>query len=108
VLTGKTDTHRDRVFGTHSGDGNINYYPSRSVRLGNWKYIRNLDASLEFHTHIDLRPQDTGYWPSWVARAKTDPLVDHLVKMYLHRPAEELYDLTTDPDEWKNLAADPT
>src|SRR6266478_529427 len=23
-------------------------------------------------THIDLRPADTGYWPSWAARAKTD------------------------------------
>jgi len=107
VLTGKSNQFRDRVFASHSGDGDINFYPSRSVRLGNWKYIRNLDASLEFHTHIDLRPKDTGYWPSWVEAAKNDAAVAKLVNMYLHRPPEELYDLSTDPDELENLAADP-
>ncbi|MDB5325051.1 MAG: betC 2 [Phycisphaerales bacterium] len=107
VLAGQADQFRDRVFASHSGDGNINYYPSRSVRLGHWKYIRNLDASLEFHTHIDRRPQDTNYWPSWAEHAKNDPSIATLVNMYLHRPAEELYNLSADPDEWKNLAADP-
>lgn len=107
VLTGATDVHRDRVFGSHSGDGNVNFYPSRSVRLGTWKYIRNLDASLEFHTHIDLKPQDTNYWPSWVEHAKTDPKIAAIIKQYVHRPADELYDLSSDPDELKNLAADP-
>jgi N-sulfoglucosamine sulfohydrolase len=107
VLTGATDKHRDRVFATHSGDGKVNFYPSRSVRLGTWKYIRNLDSSLEFHTHIDLLPGDTGYWPSWVQHAKTDTTIASLVQQYHHRPAEELFDLATDPDELKNLAADP-
>ena len=107
VLTGQTNTHRDRVFGSHSGDTNINFYPSRSVRLGSWKYIRNLDSGLEFHTHIDLRPQDTNYWPSWVEHAKTNPAIAELIRQYHHRPPEELYDLSKDPDELKNLAADP-
>lgn len=107
VLLGKTAEHRDRIFGTHSGDGNINIYPSRSVLLGNLKYIRNLDPTLEYHTHIDLRPQDTNYWPSWVEHAKTDPKIAELIREYHHRPGEELYDLTTDPDELHNLAADP-
>ena len=107
VLDGKTDGFRDRIFGSHSGDGNINIWPSRSVLLGHMKYIRNLDSSIEFHTHIDRRPQDTNYWPSWVEAAKTNPAIADLVSRYLHRPAEELYDLSADPDEWKNLAADP-
>jgi len=106
VLLGKSETHRDRVFGTHSGDGDINFYPSRSVRLGSWKYIRNLDSTLEFHTHIDLRPQDTNYWPSWVEHAKTNASIAELIRQYHHRPPEELYDLSKDPDELKNLAAD--
>lgn len=106
VLSGTTDQHRDRVFATHSGDGDINFYPSRSVRLGSWKYIRNLDATLEFHTHIDLRPADTGYWPSWVEHAKTDLTIASLVRQYHHRPPEELYDLSADPDELTNLAED--
>jgi uncharacterized sulfatase len=107
VLNGTTDVMRDRVFASHSGDGNINFYPSRSVLLGTWKYIRNLDATLEFHTHIDLRPGDTRYWPSWVAHAPDDPKIAALIQRYLHRPPEELYDLTTDPDELTNLADEP-
>lgn len=107
VLTGAADRLRDRVFGSHSGDGNMNFYPARSVRLGSWKYIRNLDPALEFHTHIDRAPKDTRYWPSWVAHARTDAEIASLVQQYLHRPPEELYDLSTDPDELKNLAADP-
>jgi N-sulfoglucosamine sulfohydrolase len=106
VLSGATDVHRDRVFATHSGDGNVNFYPTRSVRLGSWKYIRNLDPSLEFHTHVDLRPQDTNYWPSWVEHAKTDAGIAELIRRYVHRPAEELYDLSADPDELKNLSGD--
>ena len=107
VLTGAASEHCDRVFASHSGDGDINFYPGRSVRLGNWKYIRNLDASLEFHTHIDLRPQDTNYFPSWIEHAKSDKSIAALVQQYYHRPAEELYDLSNDPDELTNLAGDP-
>ncbi len=107
ALLGPTDVARDRVFASHSGDGNVNFYPSRSVLLGHWKLIRNLDPKAEFHTHIDLFPGDTGYWPSWTAAAPTDPAIAKLVDQYLHRPAEELYDQSADPDELHDLAADP-
>jgi N-sulfoglucosamine sulfohydrolase len=30
------------------------------------------------------------------------------VDAFLHRPKEELYDLTTDPKELKNIATDPS
>lgn len=106
VLLGRATTHRERIFATHSGDGNINYYPSRALREGEWKYIRNLDPKLAFHTHVDLAPADTGYWPSWVQAAPTQPAVAALVEQYHHRPAEELYNLAKDPDERSNLAGD--
>lgn len=35
------------------------------------------------------------------------PGIETLPSLYLHRPAEEPYDLTRDPDEVVNLAADP-
>lgn len=105
VLAGQTNEHRDRIFAHHSGDGPMNFYPGRSVRIGPWKYIRNLDPSLEHHTHIDLASKDTGYWPSWVREAKNDPKIAALVERYLHRPAEELYHLDSDPNELNNLAA---
>lgn len=107
VLTGETETHRDVIFTVHSGDGNKNVYPTRSIRTARWKYIRNLHPEFKFTSHIlgDNRPQP--YWGSWVAKAKTVPEAARKVKRYLQRPAVELYDLEADPTEQNNLATDP-
>jgi uncharacterized sulfatase len=110
VLTGKADTHRDKVFLTHSGDGQMNRYPIRAVRTADWKYVRNLDPTAEHHTHVDkgnAGADGRAYWDSWAAKAKTDPATAAVVKRYHARPAEELYDLTADPSELKNLATEP-
>jgi arylsulfatase A-like enzyme len=108
VLRGEKDAHRDKVFVTHSGDGDMNRYPLRAVRTREWKYIRNLDPDAEHHTHIDKAAGGDGrdYWDSWAAKAKTDPAAAAVVRRYHTRPAEELYDLTADPWELKNLAGD--
>lgn len=109
VLRGEKDTHRDKVFVTHSGDGAMNRYPLRAVRTRDWKYVRNLDPAAEHHTHVDKAAAGDGrdYWDSWVAKAKTDPAAAAVVRRYNTRPAEELYDLSADPWELTNLAADP-
>ena len=110
VLTGTADTHRDKVFFTHSGDGAMNRYPIRAVRTTDWKYVRNLDPTAEHHTHVDKGNEAADgrkYWDSWTAKAKSDPAAATVVKRYHTRPAEELYDLTNDPSELKNLAAEP-
>ncbi|MFM8930546.1 MAG: sulfatase [Gemmataceae bacterium] len=111
VLTGGVDRHRERVFLTHSADGEMNQYPMRGVRTGEWKYIRNLDPGAEHHTHIDKGKDPEGdgvrYFRSWVARAASDPAAAALLKRYHQRPAEELYHLAKDPAEQSNLAADP-
>jgi arylsulfatase A-like enzyme len=109
VLRGERARHRDRVFATHSGDGNMNRYPMRAVRTREWKYIRNLDPSAEHHTHVDRATGADGrnYWDSWVEKAKSDRSAAAVVRRYHTRPAEELYDLKADPWEQKNLAADP-
>jgi arylsulfatase A-like enzyme len=108
VILGEKATHRDKVFITHSADGNMNRYPLRAVRTRDWKYIRNLDPGAQHHTHVDLGKAATDgrdYWDSWVR--KSDPAAAAIVRRYHTRPAEELYDLTGDPWELKNLAADP-
>ncbi len=109
VARGEATTHRDVIDLTHSGDGSMNQYPLRGVRDGCWKYIRNLDPTGEFHSHVDLAKAGDGraYWDSWVQRAETDPQAAAVVHRYHHRPAEELYDLEADPHEQKNLAGDP-
>ena len=109
VLRGETGTHRDRIFGTHSGDGGMNVYPTRSLRMGGFKYILNLHPEFEFTTHIDRAKSVDGraYWDSWEVAAKTDPRAAAIVNRYHARPSEELYDLEADPAELRNLAADP-
>ena len=100
--------HRDRIFTTHSGDGRMNIYPTRSVRTPDWKYIRNLRPDFYYTTHVDLvQPNDgPGYFGSWVEKARTDPAAAAVLKRYHERPAEELYDLSADPNELRNLAGD--
>lgn len=113
VLRGETNSHRDRIFTTHSGDGNMNVYPMRSVRTRDWKYILNLHPEFAYHTHIDLAPRGDkpgywgGFWASWTNAAQTNTAAAMAVKRYHARPPEELYDLRVDPFETNNLAAGP-
>ena len=105
VLMGKRNDHRDLIFATHSGDGNFNIYPTRSVRDDRWKYIRNLYPEFRFSSHVTQANNDKNrYWPSWVERAEEDPKAARTVHDYQQRPAEELYDLQADPRELTNLA----
>jgi uncharacterized sulfatase len=109
VLRGKKTSHREHVFATHSRDGDMNVYPMRAVRTRDWAYIRNLDPTAAHTTHIDKAAPVDGlyYWSSWVEKAKSDPAAAEVVERYHHRPAEELYDLTNDPLQLRNVAADP-
>lgn len=107
VLLGQAKTHRDLIFTTHSGDGNHNVYPSRSVRDERWKYILNLHPEFKFSSHTTDAKNDDAYWRSWVRAAKSNPKAAKKVHRYQVRPKEELYDLQNDPLEQKNLADDP-
>ena len=110
VLRGQTTKHRDRIFTTHANDNRFNVYPARAVRDDRWKYIRNLHPEFAFTTHIDLvagRLGQRAFFSTWETAAKSDPQAAAILKRYHARPAEELYDLTADPAEQRNLAADP-
>lgn len=109
VLWGNTTTHRERVFTTHSGDGDFNVYPIRSVRTRDWKYLLNPHPEFQQHTHISRSTGPSGYvyWKTWLEAAALNPAAAAVVKRYTERPAEELYDLAADPSELKNLADDP-
>ena len=109
VLRGAAADHRDRVFATHSGDGDFNVYPMRSVRTRGWKYIRNLYPEFQHHSHISRAEGAEGivYWRSWLAAARSDAGAAAIMRRAAERPAEELYDLNADPFETRNLAEDP-
>jgi N-sulfoglucosamine sulfohydrolase len=109
ILRGTATRHRDRIFATHSGDGYFNVYPIRAVRTRDWKFIRNLLPKFQHQTHISRAsgPHGQNYWQSWLAATASDPSAAATVLRYTTRPAEELYDLRTDPFELINLAKDP-
>jgi arylsulfatase A-like enzyme len=64
------------------------FNPMRSVRSGDWKYIRNFYPDAPFVTQLGVR-------------ALRCPLA------VPPRPGEELYDLGSDPLECRNLAVEP-
>jgi arylsulfatase A-like enzyme len=110
VLRGESDQHRDRIFASHSGDREMNVYPMRSVRTAQWKYIWNLHPEFQYTTHVDRAQEEdeVGYWRSWErAAADGDAHAAKLVQRYRQRPADELYDLSNDPFEQRNLASEP-
>jgi N-sulfoglucosamine sulfohydrolase len=94
----------DTVFASHGFHEVTMYYPMRAIRTRTRKYIRNLAHRLDFPSAQDL--YDAPTWQDMLKRGDT-MLGKRSLEQYVHRPAEELYDLRTDPNELKNLAADP-
>ena len=108
VLLGQQTTFRDKIYGTHTRDGNMNVFPQRCVRDKRYKYILNLMPENSWTTHFteveDIPESHAEVWKSWVEKAETDSQTAQLVYLTQHHPIEELYDVTTDPYEFNNLA----
>lgn len=109
LLTGDSKHHRTEIFAAHSGDRDFNVYPMRCARSERFKYILNLHPEFKYTTHIDKAGELDGrdYFDSWVRKAKTDEAAAAVVRRYHDHPPEELYDVSQDPHEMRNLAADP-
>ena len=104
VLLGKSTRHAEYVYGVQTTKGIINGgegYPVRSVRDRRYKYIRNLTPDREF-TCIIMRDGDNSVLASW----ERNPEGKGRAAQLRRRPAEELYDLASDPFELKNLAGE--
>lgn len=107
VLLGKTDRHRDHVFGAHTTRGIINgseCYPIRSVRSRRYKYIRNLNHEATFTNVVTRTGRNGSVLESWQEAGGRSA---RRAAFYQRRPAEELYDLEKDPWELENRAGDP-
>jgi arylsulfatase A-like enzyme len=102
-------------------------YPMRALRTRDFVYIRNFaperwpmgtakgaldagvtDQTLEMTTRIGFADMDSSPTKAWLIRHRTEPEGKKFFELALGlRPAEELYDLRKDPDQLRNVAADP-
>jgi uncharacterized sulfatase len=107
VLKGKTDQHKEFVFGimtTRGINNGSDAFGIRSIRGKRFKYVLNLSPEVEFTNACT----QSAAFQSWVAKAEAgDADAADKVRRYSHRPAEELFDMEADPLEWKNVADDP-
>ncbi|MDF1824163.1 MAG: sulfatase-like hydrolase/transferase [Verrucomicrobiales bacterium] len=107
VLEGRSDHHKDHVFGlmtTRGINSGAPFYGIRSVRSAQYHLIRNLTPESEFRNVI----LNTDYFNSWKALAdegKQD--AKRWVNRYSKRPEYELYEPAKDPLEINNLIDHP-
>jgi N-sulfoglucosamine sulfohydrolase len=94
----------DRVYASHGFHEIQQYYPMRALRTRQYKYIANLAAALPFPIAGDIASSPT--WHAIEAKPSLG-LGARSIETFLHRPDEELYDLSKDPHELRNVANDP-
>jgi N-sulfoglucosamine sulfohydrolase len=94
----------DEVYASHTFHEVTMYYPQRMCRTRKYKYIRNLAHQLTYPLASDL--YDSLTWQSILKRGGKGMMGKRSVAQFLHRPAEELYDVEKDPAETHNLAGD--
>lgn len=120
VLTGQSDgKDRDHVFVERERHANVRQgdlsYPCRGIRTAEFLYLCNLrperwpagDPNLHFAVGPwgDVDPTTT---KQLILDHRDEPAMKPFFELcFAKRPAEELYDLRSDPDQVKNLAADP-
>jgi N-sulfoglucosamine sulfohydrolase len=94
----------DVIYGSHQFHEITMYYPMRCLRTRTHKYLINFAHKLDYPFASDIYNSKT--WQA-VLKNKDKLLGQRNVETFLHRPKEELYDLTKDPNELHNVAGDP-
>lgn len=119
---------RDAVFSGRERHSSSRYntlsYPQRCIRTKQFLYIRNFKPErwpagpgqkYRGKLGTDLSSEHAGYHDidacpslSFLVEKREDPKIRRFFHLAVdHRPAEELYDITTDPGCLKNLATEP-
>jgi arylsulfatase A-like enzyme len=90
-----------------------NYDPVRTVRTERYHYLRNLlPGAKKFMLPQEIlasaNPKVRASWPNkYIFESDLTQPGHQRLAMFETRPAEELYDLHNDPEEFINLADDP-
>ncbi|AEG50927.1 sulfatase [Sphingobium chlorophenolicum L-1] len=83
-----------------------NYDFVRSVTDGRWRYIRNYTPERPWGMHGSFEWLAKGY-QSWEREKIAGRLDSDRLRFFQSKPYEELYDLSTDRDQLKDLSKDP-
>lgn len=78
----------------------------RSVMDKRWLYIHNYRPDLPYIERLDYQFRARGY-QSWERVASEGKLTKETAMFWGEKPMEELYDMSVDPDNVRNLARDP-
>jgi arylsulfatase len=104
ILKNPKATTRDYIFAEHNW--HVFQSHERMVRYKNWMYIRNALSDRQ-----NLCLESTSKFPAgaelWEAQSRGDLKPQQQDVFLKPRPVEELYDLSNDPYQFKNLASDP-
>ena len=129
----RNSTGRNYIISEHNAHGGSpgEYYPTRSITDGRYRYIWNLNYThvpdFEIETMVsDPKFRKIPHQPAWMPwdalpsdvwqnnaceeimlHKDTFPDAYRLFKESMFRPEFELYDLKNDPHETRNLAANP-
>jgi arylsulfatase A-like enzyme len=93
IADGRVESVRDAVFA--EGTYHAAYEPQRMIRTVGWKYVRRFE------------PRTRPVLPNTDDSPSKDAWLEHGWPEWLLAP-EQLYDLTVDPGEVRNVVDDPT
>lgn len=98
-------SRRDEAYG-YADRFDEKYEMLRSVRKGNWKYIRSFQPFYPDALHNNYRYKMLAF-AEWRSLFEQGNLSGVTKQFFLGKPAEMLFDLDKDPHETNNLANDP-
>lgn len=96
---------RDEAFG-YADRMDERYEMVRTVRKGNFKYIRHYEGFYPDGLQNNYRYKMLA-WEDWRTQFKAGKLNEVQAAFFEPKPAESLYDVEADPWETNNLAGDP-
>ncbi len=101
------EAERDFIYATANRSGEV-FFKSRAVRSDQYKYIRNYNNGFSVNeASTAYRKANHPIYHLLNILAERDELDKAQKQLTLPLPEEELYDITNDPFEIRNLAGDP-
>ncbi|MEH0152937.1 sulfatase [Limibacter armeniacum] len=105
VLEGKGKSDRQYAYFIHNNLPEGTAYPIRAVTDGKYHYVRNLmPESIYLQRYLMGNTENQHIWSSWMFHSNQNEKAAAMINRYMHRPAEEFYDMENDPYNLNNIS----